>query len=62
MNNLRVLRLGEVKDIVGVSKSTIYIWMKEGSFPERISLGSRSVGWLSTDIYEWLQHRPDAGS
>lgn len=57
MEDLRVLRLEEVKQIVGVSRSTIYSWMKDGHFPESVSLGPRSVGWLSSDISAWIQHR-----
>ncbi|EJL6396513.1 AlpA family transcriptional regulator [Vibrio cidicii] len=61
MDNLRVLRLEEVKEIVGVSKSTIYKWMNEGQFPAKVSLGPRCVGWLNTDIDNWLKERCDFG-
>jgi len=31
--------------------------MSEGSFPEKISLGSRAVGWLASEIQQWLDER-----
>jgi prophage regulatory protein len=31
--------------------------MSEGSFPEKISLGSRAVGWLASEIHQWLDER-----
>ncbi len=52
-----ILRLPTVKAITGLSRSTIYLRMSEGSFPEKISLGSRAVGWLETEIQDWLDER-----
>jgi prophage regulatory protein len=31
--------------------------MSEGTFPEKISLGSRAVGWLETEVQDWLDER-----
>ena len=52
-----ILRLPTVKTVTGLSRSTIYLRMSEGSFPEKISLGSRAVGWLETEIQDWLDER-----
>ena len=52
-----ILRLPTVKAITGLSRSTIYLRMSEGSFPEKISLGSRAVGWLETEVQDWLDER-----
>ena len=52
-----ILRLPTVKAITGLSRSTIYLRMSEGSFPEKISLGSRAVGWLETEGQDWLDER-----
>ena len=52
-----ILRLPTVKAITGLSRSTIYLRMSEGTFPEKISLGSRAVGWLETEIQDWLDER-----
>jgi len=42
----------------GLSRSTIYAKMAEGDFPRPIKLGKRAVGWLDSDIDEWLESRP----
>jgi prophage regulatory protein len=47
-------RLPAVKDQVGLSRSTIYKMISEGSFPAPISLGPRAVGWLQSEIEAWL--------
>ena len=52
-----ILRLPTVKAITGLSRSTIYLRMSEGTFPEKISLGSSAVGWLETEIQDWLDER-----
>ena len=52
-----ILRLPNVKAITGLSRSTIYLRMSEGSFPKHICLGSRAVGWLKTEVSEWMEER-----
>ena len=52
-----ILRLPKVKAITGLSRSTIYLRMSEGTFPQKISLGSRAVGWLRSEVTEWIEQR-----
>jgi prophage regulatory protein len=49
-----LLRLPAVKARTGLSRSTIYLRVSEGKFPEPISLGARAVGWLDSEIDAWL--------
>jgi prophage regulatory protein len=51
---LTILRLQDVKTRTGLPRSTIYLRMSEGSFPKPISLGSRSVGWIASEIDDWI--------
>lgn len=44
----KIIRLPEVVKITGLSRSTIYLRMSKGDFPQSISLGERAVGWKST--------------
>jgi prophage regulatory protein len=53
----RVLRLPEVKALTGLSRSSIYLRISNNEFPECISLGSRTVGWLELDIQSWIESR-----
>lgn len=55
MNN--ILRLPEVKIRVGLSRSSIYVAVSQGSFPKPIRLGARSVGWLEVEIEEWVSQK-----
>ena len=56
MNNLqsKLLRLPQVKFITGLSKSSIYARISEGTFPKQIPLGPRLVVWVESDIQKWI--------
>ena len=51
---MRFIRLQEVMDKTGLSKSTIYSKIKEGEFPMSIPIGSRAVAWDESDVEKWL--------
>ena len=51
---MRIMRLKEVIEKTGLSRSTIYNLISQGKFPKQIDLGARSVGWVDTEIEEWL--------
>lgn len=53
----RFLRLSDVKERTGLSRSTIYLNISQGKFPQNINLGPRCVGWLESEIDEWIQAR-----
>ena len=54
----RMLRLPEVRDITGVSRSSIYKWMDEGKFPLPRKLSERAIAWDSREIAKWVDSRP----
>ena len=56
MNKI-IKRLNSVKSMVGLSRSSIYLMMAAGTFPKSISLGERSVGWLESDIDDWIDSK-----
>lgn len=49
----RLLRLADVKKLVGFSTSSIYKLISEGRFPDRIHYGARAVRWREEDIIAW---------
>lgn len=51
---ITILRRKQVENRTGLSRSTIYNRIHEGSFPKSISLGSRSVGWIESEVDAWL--------
>ncbi|EMS8855956.1 MAG: AlpA family transcriptional regulator [Candidatus Thiodiazotropha sp. (ex. Lucinisca nassula)] len=53
----RILRLPQVIELTGFSRSSIYALMKTGEFPLNIKLGQRAVGWKEQDINNWINSR-----
>ena len=49
-----ILRIKHVKARTGLGRSTIYERIKDGEFPVQIPLGARAVGWLESDIENWI--------
>jgi prophage regulatory protein len=50
----KLLRLPQVKATTGLSKSTIYSRIAEGTFPKQIPIGPRLVVWVESDIQNWI--------
>lgn len=57
MSTKIILRLPKVQERVGLSRSTLYAKIKDGTFPAGIKLGTgaRAVGWLESDVNAWLE-------
>ena len=54
---LSILRRKQVEKRTGLSRSTLYLRIQEGTFPRPINLGARAVGWLENEIEAWLVAR-----
>ena len=54
---MRIIRLKEVIDCTGLGRSTIYKYISEGSFPKPVSLGDRAVGWVESEVHDWILAR-----
>jgi prophage regulatory protein len=52
-----ILRLPGVIEHTGLSRSSIYSGVKHGTFPPPIRLGERAVGWLASEIMDWIESR-----
>ena len=50
----QTIRLPQVKELTGLSKSSIYRLIEEGDFPKQHSLGVRSVGWVKSQVEDWI--------
>lgn len=59
MSNI-ILRLPQVKIRVGLSRSSIYAAIAQGRFPPSIQLGPRAVGWLESEVDDWLQKQVES--
>lgn len=53
----KIIRLPAVKDQTGLSRSSVYLRMSKGEFPQSISLGDRAIGWLEEEINQWIEDK-----
>lgn len=53
--SLRVLRLSDVIQKTGLSKSTIYARIRSHEFPASIPLGARAVGFVEVEVDDYLR-------
>jgi prophage regulatory protein len=56
--NMKFLRIGQVIQLTGLSRMTIYRLELAGEFPKRRRLSKNSVAWLDSDIAQWAESRP----
>lgn len=54
----QVLKIAEVSEMVGLSRTTIWRREREGDFPQRLRLGGRRIGWNADEVVAWLEARP----
>ena len=56
MQNIKFLRMNDVLELTGIkSRTTIHNWMKQGTFPKSVRIGSRISVWNSSSIEKWQQ-------
>ncbi|MFK5947997.1 MAG: AlpA family phage regulatory protein [Methylococcales bacterium] len=53
----RIVRSKELYKITGLSRTTIWRLERANKFPARVSISTANVGWLYTEIIEWMQTR-----
>ena len=56
-----VLRERDVRKLTGLSRSTRWRLERRGDFPSRRRLSPGCVGWLRSEILDWLQSRATGG-
>jgi prophage regulatory protein len=64
MDSDRIIREKELLTMLGKKngggRTTIWRWEQAGIFPRRRKLSGRSVGWLLSEVEEWMRTRPHA--
>ena len=54
----RMMRISEVIDVLGVSRSTLYRMVAGGGFPRPVRVGQRATRWRQSDIQQWMDSLP----
>jgi len=54
----RIIRLKAVLARTGLSRSTLYRKIGEGTFPHQVKIGVHSAGWHESEIGLWVADPP----
>lgn len=57
---MRIIRDGQLRKLVPLSRVTIWRLEKQDAFPRRVKIGKNSVGWLEHEVIQWIASRPKA--
>jgi prophage regulatory protein len=53
----RILRIKTVLERTGLSRSTLYRKIGEGTFPKQVALSQRCAGWRESAVKNWIETR-----
>ena len=56
-NSIKFYRLSHLTKTLDVSGSSIWAWVKKGTFPKPIKLSANCTAWNADDIEEWAAER-----
>jgi Predicted transcriptional regulator len=59
-DGLRLLKAPAVLDKIAISRSGMYLLIRQGEFPRPVRLLGRHVGWRSDEVDQWIRSRPPA--
>ncbi len=55
----RILRIRTVLDRSGLSRSTLYRKMNDGTFPRQVKISEHCSGWRESEINQWIADPSD---
>lgn len=56
-DSIQLLRPKQVMERLGLSRSTLYQYIKEGKFPAPFRIGVRATAWRQEQIEEYIRQR-----
>lgn len=54
----RLIRMPEFKARIGLSRTTIYFKVKDGSLPKPVTLGGNTIAWRESEVDAWMASLP----
>jgi prophage regulatory protein len=55
-SNDRILRVKTVLDRTGLSRSTLYRKIQNGTFPRQVQISTRCAGWRESAVKAWMRN------
>ncbi|AAV81480.1 AlpA family transcriptional regulator [Idiomarina sp. Sol25] len=54
---MRFLRINEVRERIGLGRTSIYKMVNEGTFPKPVRVLGKKVAWVDSEVDEWMLER-----
>ncbi|MDK1019882.1 MAG: AlpA family transcriptional regulator [Actinomycetota bacterium] len=58
----KLLRVREVLQTTGLSRSTIWRLERQGRFPQRVQVTGGTVAWRASEVADWIERLPPASA
>jgi len=52
---MKFLRIREVVERTGLSRSSIYQKIKDGLFPKQVKISANASAWLESEVDSWIK-------
>ena len=53
----KLLRIGQVVDKIGLSRTTIWRLRQDGDFPEAAAIHGPCIAWSENELDDWIKRR-----
>jgi len=54
---MNIFKIRKVLEVTGLGRSSLYSMVGAGTFPQPVKLTPRAVGWLDTEVHEWIANQ-----
>lgn len=54
---IRILKAHEVSTRVALTREYLYVLERRGEFPRRVQITPNRIGWLESEVDDWLKER-----
>jgi prophage regulatory protein len=56
---IRIIRIRQVLELVGLKKTAVYDLRQKGDFPRPVRITGRAIGWVEEEVHRWIAERRD---
>ena len=54
---MRYIRFKELRKLIPLGRTTIWLMMREGRFPQSRRIGKVATAWLEHEVEDWIKER-----
>jgi prophage regulatory protein len=54
---MKYIRFKELRKLIPLGRTTIWLMMREGRFPQSRRIGKVAMAWLESEVEDWIKER-----